>query len=174
MLLRKRSSGTCCVCPGRVASFAPHQMVMSWILDWHSPETSIILINAPSFYPEHWLDERVKKGLPREHDRERTSETISRMLLRKRSSGTCCVCPGRVASFAPHQMLPYYSPETSIILINAPSFYPEHWLDERVKKGLPREVQAVRPDRCGVVLAHSLDLSCDGGIGIGDGHSELS
>jgi lysophospholipase L1-like esterase len=37
---------------------------------YYSPETSIILINAPSFYPEHWLDERVKKGLPREHDRD--------------------------------------------------------------------------------------------------------
>lgn len=37
---------------------------------YYSPETSIILINAPSFYPEHWLDERAKKGLPREHDRD--------------------------------------------------------------------------------------------------------
>ncbi|GAA5978251.1 hypothetical protein JCM10908_004287 [Rhodotorula pacifica] len=37
---------------------------------YYSPETSIILINAPSFYPEHWLDQRELYGLPREHDRD--------------------------------------------------------------------------------------------------------
>lgn len=39
---------------------------------YHSPETSIILINSPTFYPELWLDERAKRGLPREHDRDLT------------------------------------------------------------------------------------------------------
>lgn len=37
---------------------------------YHSPETSIVLINAPSFYPEHWLDEKERKGQPREVDRD--------------------------------------------------------------------------------------------------------
>lgn len=40
------------------------------------PEASVVLITPTPFHPEGWLDERVRRGLTREHDRarERTSE----------------------------------------------------------------------------------------------------
>ncbi|GAA5868854.1 hypothetical protein JCM3774_006775 [Rhodotorula dairenensis] len=38
---------------------------------YHSPETSIILINAPSFYPELWRDELLKRGVPKDQTRDR-------------------------------------------------------------------------------------------------------
>lgn len=37
---------------------------------YHSPETSIILINAPPFFQEHWLDTKAAAGGPREQDRD--------------------------------------------------------------------------------------------------------
>ncbi|GAA5843706.1 hypothetical protein JCM9279_000109 [Rhodotorula babjevae] len=40
------------------------------------PEASVVLITPTPFHPEGWLDERVRRGLTREHDRapERTRE----------------------------------------------------------------------------------------------------
>ncbi|GAA6006372.1 SGNH/GDSL hydrolase family protein [Rhodotorula paludigena] len=43
---------------------------------YHSPETSLVLVTPTPYHPEGWLDERVRRGLPRTHDRhpERTKE----------------------------------------------------------------------------------------------------
>ncbi|GAA6050096.1 hypothetical protein JCM3770_001368 [Rhodotorula araucariae] len=40
------------------------------------PEAGLVLITPTPYYPESWLDERVRRGLPRTHDRapERTRE----------------------------------------------------------------------------------------------------